>query len=281
MVSAKHLYEFIIHQPLGDKPDIISIFNGKLLISQRFISYVLIYRQNGSHLLTHSTSKNEWLMDATWTPQGYILYVIANNNNVVRMDENGKAKRSSILGYPTSLTVSDDNIVYLASVQNTGVFRSLDDGVIWTSVLKLTNDWGIWQMIKVASHKGDELWTKLEDSSQHIYQLRSYKLINGDIPDDGIWKEINISLFQLDSNSILPKCKFAYDSNMNIIISAGYLKTVYAFSMFSENVYKLLSSDHIKHEPKNIIVDRKNLMMYILQNKNTIEVFQLLYEYQI
>ena len=63
------------------------------------------------------------------------------------MDENGKAKRSCILGYPTSLTVSDDNIVYLASVQNTGVFRSLDDGVIWTSVLKLTNDWGIWQMI--------------------------------------------------------------------------------------------------------------------------------------
>ena len=94
---------------------------------------MVIYRQNGSHLLTLPTLKNEQLIDTSWTPLDCILYVTKNSNKVVKMEEAGKVTGSSEVVYPISFTVSDD-IVYLACLVK-GVFQSTDDGINWNPII--------------------------------------------------------------------------------------------------------------------------------------------------
>ena len=127
------------------------------------------------------------------------------------------------------------------------------------------------------SCKGDELWTKVEQSQ--TYRLRAHTFNDSNLLNKRVWREINFNLSQVNINNMFPLSNIAYDGNTNMIFRAGNLKIVYVFSASNENVYQLLSSEHIKRRPNQTIEDKDDLMMYILLDANTIEVFQLLYEY--
>ena len=274
LLSAKFLRKFPLDQSIGDNAEILSLLNDKLLISTHLISYLLIYSQNGSYLSTCATDNGDLLMDATWTPSGFILYS-TNNNKIVKMAYTGILIKRHGVATPYIFTVSNDNVIYI-SCGYKGVLQSTDDGGSWSVVLKEESNWSCWQAFKVTSENGEELWIKTVKN--RTYHLRAYKMINGSPLDENQWKNINANFSENNMNNILSRSAITYDSNNNIIINAIRQKTIYVLSVIGKYGYQLLSSDHFKHKPNRIAVDRRSLLMYILQDNSTIEVFQLQYE---
>ena len=270
------MQNFKLNLTLGDSANVFSLFNGKLLIGRGCFNYLMIYDHNGNFLSTLSiypTTLGEELIDATWTPQGFILYA-TSMHKIVRMTDTGTEVKNSHFSEPNRFTISDDNIIYL-SCGYRGVFQSIDDGVHWIHIVTKAKDWACMYAIKIACDNDYELWIKV-----HQYQtarLRAYKFINGSVLNEGVWKEIDVNISDTEINGTVTHYSIAYDGNKNIIIGAIDQKTIYVFSVTGYFQFQLLSSNQIEHVPNKVVVDRKRLRMYVLQDKNTVGVFQLFY----
>ena len=160
MTSSQLLRNITIDQFEGWNVNILSLFNDKLLVSGSGLSQLFIYSREGRHLSTITTSDNDKLCDATWTPRGNIVYTTLDSNKVVVMSESGKVITThKKMTSPQRLSVSNDDIIYLADWE-TGVFQSTDDGDSWSLVFKLTDEWHCRQVIKVTTDHSDDFWTR-------------------------------------------------------------------------------------------------------------------------
>ena len=254
------------------------MLNNKLLVSHCGSSQLFIYNREGRHLSTILTNNNEKLWDASWTPRGNIVYTTWNHEVVV-MSESGKVIAIPTYAInPRYISVSNDNTIYLADWE-TGVYQSTDDGVKWSLVLKSTDGWNCCQVIKVITDYGDDFWM-LEwkgINERNIYRLSVCRVDNKSGSDGNeMRRDINVPTTD-DKHIDLHYAKLLYDGNMNIFLNDYHNKAVHVLSVNDQSHCQLLSSSHLKNNPRKLAVDRERQLLYVGQDKSVVEVFELTY----
>ena len=168
VMSSQLLRNFTIDQSERLCVSILSVFNGKLLVSCEFLSQLFIHSHEGHQLSTITTNDNDKLWDSTWTPRGNIVYTTRDSSKLVVMSESGKVINTHTqMKSPRYLSVSNDGIIYLADWE-TGVYQSTDDSVNWSLVFNSTDGRHCREVIKVTTDHGDDFWT-LEKSSNNYH----------------------------------------------------------------------------------------------------------------
>ena len=269
VTSSELLLSFPIDQLKREWVDILSVYNDKLLVSCYHISKLFIYTQEGVHLSTIMIKDNEKLRDAAWTPGGNIVYSTYDSNKVVVISESGVVLANTQMTAPRCISLSNDNIIYLADMKK-GVYQSTDDGVSWSLAFNLPDKWHCWQVIKVANDKSDDFWILglLEKWSLRVYNVEK------DSKENVAWKDINIT--KTDGTPInFDSSKLSYDGHRNIFLRDYYNKAVHVLSVNGQYHCQLLSSDHFKSIPCRLTVDKKNRLLYVGQSDSIIGVFKL------
>ena len=275
MISSQLLQNIAVDQLEGwYSVNILSVFNDKLLVSCGVLSQLFIYSREGRHLSTITTNNNDTLWDATWTPRGNIVYTTFNYKVVV-MSESGKVITTyTQMTVPRCLSVSSDNIIYLADYM-TGVYQSTDDGVSWSLVFKPTDGWHCKQVIKVTTDHSDDFWT-LENSDNDNYHLRVYSENRRRSDGNVTWRDINVTTTD-GKNINLSNSRLSYDGNMNIFLNDLHNKAVHVLSVNGQYHCQLLSSHHIKNKPYRLAVDKERQLLYVGQDTGVVGVFKLTY----
>ena len=265
-------FNFTVKKLMDCYVSILSVVNDKLLISDSGLSQLFIYNCEGRHLSTITINDNELLFDAMWTPRGNIVYTTFSNTVVVISESGEVITPPTQMTFPGYLSVSNDNIIYLAD-RMTDVYQSTNDGVSWSIIFQSTDGWHCWQAIKVNTDHRDEFWT-LEKSNNNNYHLRVYGVNRKHY--DVTWKDIIITTTN-DKHCNLAGSRLSYDNNMNIFLSDYYNKAVHVLSVNGQYHCQLLSSQHFKNYPCALAVDRKSELLYVGQNEGVVGVFKLTY----
>ena len=276
MTSSQLLQNFTVDQLEDYCVNILSVFNDKLLVSCSYLSQLFIYSREGRHLSTITTNNNDRLYDATWTPRGNIVYTTFDSNKVVVMSESGKVITThSLMTSPRCLSVSNDDIIYLAYSQ-TDVYQSTDDGVSWSLVFKSTDGWHCEQVIKVTNDHSDDFWT-LEYSDNNSSHLRVYSVDRRRSDGNVTWRDINVPTTHGKHIDLSEYTSLSYDGNMNIFLSDYANKAVHVLSVNGQYQCQLLSSHHIENELFRLDVDRERQLLYVGQEEGVVGVFKLTY----
>ena len=264
------------------------------MIGHVALSQLFIYNQAGSYCstvtLSHINSPSDnplqassndelynlWkfsdtLIDATWTPRGNIVYT--TTNKVVLISDCGKLISYQKMINPACLSVSKDDIIYLADLQ-TGVHQSTDDGVSWRNVFKPDDGWFCKQVVKVSIFQLDDFWALETDCKN--YRLRIYskpKNKNFNSNENIRWKDIKLSTTD-DKAITLKHSRLSYDSNNNVILNDRDSKSIYVFSKITQNHRQLLSPLEI-NKPFGICVDRELELLCIGDGSGRVQVFVL------
>ena len=274
MTSSQLLQNFTFDQLKGDWVSVLSVFNGKLVVSRVGLSQLFFYSREGRYLSTISTNDNDKLFDATWTPRGNIVYT-TYSNKVVVMSESGKVLTTHTqMTSPRYLRVSNDDLIYLADWK-IGVYQSTDDGVSWSLVFKSTYGRHCLQVNKMTTDYSDDFWT-LEYNDDENYHLRVYSVDRRRSDCYVTWRDINVPT--TDGKHIdLFNSRLSYDGNMNIFLSDYHNKAVHVLSVNGQYHCQLLSSHHFKNEPCRLAVDRERQLLYVGQKEGVVGVFKLTY----
>ena len=274
MTSSQLLQNFTFDQLKGDWVSVLSVFNGKLVVSRVGLSQLFFYSREGRYLSTITTNDNDKLFDATWTPRGKIVYT-TYSNKVVVMSESGKVLTTHTqMTSPRYLSVSNDDLIYLADWK-IGVYQSTDDGVSWSLVFKSTYGRHCLQVNKMTTDYSDDFWT-LEYNDDENYHLRVYSVDRRRSDCYVTWRDINVPT--TDGKHIdLFNSRLSYDGNMNIFLSDYHNKAVHVLSVNGQYHCQLLSSHHFKNEPCRLAVDKERQLLYVGQKEGVVGVFKLTY----
>ena len=274
MTSSQLLQNFTFDQLKGDWVSVLSVFNGKLVVSRVGLSQLFFYSREGRYLSTITTNDNDKLFDATWTPRGKIVYT-TYSNKVVVMSESGKVLTTHTqMTSPRYLSVSNDDLIYLADWK-IGVYQSTDDGVSWSLVFKSTYGRHCLQVNKMTTDHSDDFWT-LEYNDDENYHLRVYSVDRRRSDCYVTWRDINVPT--TDGKHIdLFNSRLSYDGNMNIFLSDYHNKAVHVLSVNGQYHCQLLSSHHFKNEPCRLAVDKERQLLYVGQKEGVVGVFKLTY----
>ena len=280
MKSSQLLLNFTVSQLESQCVDILSVFNDKLLVGSEGHSQLFIYSREGRHLLTIAINDNDWLLDATWTPRGNIVYT-TYGDKVVVISESGEVStpQTHIRG-SQKFHVSSDDIIYLTATDwhiGLGVYQSTDNGVSWSLVFNIAGEWQLsTELIKVATDHVDEFWILKRATSHSL--LTRYKNLFVYCRDkrrsDGTVTQRNISVGEYVN---LSSVSLSYDGNMNIFLNDWSNEVVHVLSVNGQYHYPLLSSIQIKSCPWKLVVDKERQLLYIGENKGVVEVFKLTY----
>ena len=189
--SLQPMFNFTVKE-MNSWVEILSVFNDKLMISNKGLSNLFIYVIHNQEYTFGSTIKipdNDQLSSAEWTPRGNIVYTTSNSKKVVVMEASGKIKSSKQMADPRCLSVSHDNTIYLADHRQ-GIYKSTDDVITWNFVFNSSDVWGFWQAIKVTSDTVDNYWTTGKING--TWRLRIYSVDRAHA--DGRptpWRDIN------------------------------------------------------------------------------------------
>ena len=272
VISSKPLLRFTVDQLKTFWVDILSVFNDKLLVSYYGLSQLLIYNYTGHHLYTISHQLLYVVCDATWTPKGNIV-LTELKGMVVLMSQVGKI--ISVRGdfFPLRLSVSNDNIIYLADLAH-GVLESRDDGVTWNKVSISYFGCTFRQVIKVAIGSIDYFWILGEFIGDKRPFMRLYSLDNRNFNSYAPLKHYNFAsenkkYINFQSSSL------SYSDNTTIIVSEVDKKVVYMLFVNGTYYSVLLPSDRIKNKPFRLAVDNKRQLLYVGQEAGVVEVFNL------
>ena len=125
-MSSQLLLNFTINNLDCSSVFVLSVFNDKIFSVRSDIKQLFIYCPVGRIL---SFVKINDVHDAMWTPRGNIVYT--TGFKVVVMSEPDKVITSSIMNWPSRpyyLSVSNDDIIYLADYDAARVNQSTDNG---------------------------------------------------------------------------------------------------------------------------------------------------------
>ena len=269
MITCQVSHSFTVDLLKNDCASILSVFNEKLLIScGKKLRQLFIYSLQGRYLSTVTISDLDFLYDATWTPRGNIVYTTLESKKVVVMTESGKFRTYNQMLDPQCLSVSNDNVIYLADYK-TGVHQSTDDGVSWSRVFKPSEGWHCWQVIKVTTENGDDFWS-LEVNNYSNYHLRVYS-VDRKHPDCYLtWRDINV----ITENGVeiyLGNSRLSYDGNANIFLSENANNAVHMFRINGQYQRQLFMSQQIK-KPWSMVMDKEK-RLYVGQEENIVEIF--------
>ena len=91
------------------------------------------------------------LYDATWTPLRNIIFK-AYEDSVVLISESGKVIKTTQIKEPIYLSVSNDNIIYVAD-RETGENQSMNNGISWIVIFFPIDGCQILHVTKVVTKK--------------------------------------------------------------------------------------------------------------------------------
>ena len=191
---------------------ILSVFENKILISREGFSQLFIYNHEGHHLSTITIGDMDRLRDATWTPQGNIVFTNESKTVVVISRSGEIINNFTQITDPQCLSVSNDGIIYLADLVK-GVYKSTDGGVSWSFVF--ISIWHYKQVIKVNTNDhNDDFWVL--ENSDVPWHLRRYS-VNRSFGNftwtDVNWVRPNAEIPQLHAIRI---SSISYDDDMAI-----------------------------------------------------------------
>ena len=263
---------FIVRHLKHNSVGILSAFNNMLLISRVSFSQLFIYSSEGHHVSTIRTEFNDTLMDATWTPRGYIVYTTLKTNKVMVITKSGKVNTTHThLVQPKYLSVSNDDVVYLA-VCTTGVYQSRDDGISWSLVFQSANKWCLNYVIKVNSSNSDYFWTIEENSKK--YNLRVYSMDRRRNDSNLTSRDIKISTAE-GKQVYYSVSRLFFDGEKSIFLIDIASKTIHVLSANGQYQCQLDSYRYIKKTAHRLAVDMEYNILYIGQGMGTVEVFKL------
>ena len=272
-MSHKLNHSFVVDQLKDNYISILSVFNDKLLVSCDTFSQLFIYSREGRHLSTITTNGNDNLFDATWTPNGNIVYTSYWNHKVVTMSESGKViATNNRMKRPQHLSVSKDNTIFLADT-NSGVYHSTDNGITWNLVFKSNEKWQCHQVSKVVNGITDNFWTLLRNTDDGGCHLRVYKVDRRSSNGNTTWQNISLPS---KNRSLHVYSRLLYDGNMYMFLSDYANSAVYMLPVEGEGHFQLLSSNEV-FKPRKISFDRARQLFFVVENKNVVKVFKLNY----
>ena len=256
--------------------DILSIFKDKLLVSYGTGRHpkLLIYSTEGHQLST--VANITYVFDAMWTPLGNIVYTLEEDGEVRVISESGKINSYKI-PRPRFLSVSNDNVIYLASWRPARVYQSADEGVSWNITFEITDDERHFlQVIKLSTELNDDFWAVDEDDQQ-IYHLRMYSMKRSHLGKNLTWRDIDVTTTDGKHIEVSHASLLSYDGNMNIFLVELKTKAIHVFSVNGQHQCQLPSSHHMTITPFKLAVDKERQLLYVGQNDGLVLVFTLTY----
>ena len=274
-MTSEPINKFIVEQLADKGVNILSVFNGRLLVSEYGRSQLFIYSCEGCYISAFATQENDELCDATWTPRGNIVYTTDSKQVVVISDSGEVISTYTHKRVPCYLSVPNDGIIYLTD-KETGVYQSVDEGVTWSRVFKPTDGWHSEQMVNITTEHNDEFWT-LETNDNCSAHLQVYSKDRRRSHSKVASRNINVTItggkkIYLSSNSCL-----SYDGYMNIMVSDIDKKAVHVFSVHDQYLCQLLTSHHFNDEPLRLAIDKERQLLYVGQYGGQVGVFRLQY----
>ena len=248
-----------------------SVFNDKLLISSGN-TLIIVSNEGGSYVSTPLDNAHRPL-DAVLTPCGNIVYTTASiwPNEAVTLSTGGLVINSKLINGLLRLSVSYDNIIYLAG-DEAGLHQSTDEGKNWHFVFKSPNEWLFVQAIKVKTDHGDDYWiNESSGKSNTNNQLRVYSLKTNHLGSDVTWRGINVVTTVDKHVTLSGNCSLTYDGKETIFLTDSDNKEVHVFSV-SGQYCQILSPPHFISEPKKLAVNKERQLLYVGQNNGPVRV---------
>ena len=245
---------------------ILSLSKNNVLVGEFDFHLLLIYSSEG-HYLSNITISGK-LMDASWTPKGYIVYTTYDSNKVEVIREYGDIISSKQMGSPRHLSVSNDGAIYLSD-ENAGLYESKNDGFSWDLILKSTNGQSFQKAFKVTNETKDDFWIYVQTTEAKPFLVvysREKTLSNGTINMSISWKAEGFSmLFQNDGNTVFT---WNIEDEITVAVHTEPGQIHCQRSLYSLNRGMLVTS---------IFLDGKNRRLYVGYRSYEVQIFQLTY----
>lgn len=269
--------------------DILSVSSsGELLVASTSDRLLYVYDtgNNGQHLSSIPTYRNDSLYDATWTPQGNIVYTSETNstkrNKVVTLTRNGDVIAQTKLNDARRLSVSADGAIYVACAKD-GVYQSTDDGVTWCHAFKSPDRCELLHVIKVSTDFDADTFWSIE--TKPVPTLREYTLEKSNINNNNKLKWRKVALTDGEFRSKWNPIQMAFDGRTNLFamwLGTNNRTKVLAYSGGANYERILDLSDYVQEECEDIVhlaVNHQcNTLCLSLALPGVVKVFTLTYE---
>ena len=266
--------------------DILSVFNGKLLVGSTLFPLLFIYSHDCRHLsnitIIDSDNKASMLRKAMWTPRGNILYttwkLLPNYHrtcSVVAASESGKVIATQThMTCEALLSVSNENVIYLADDFGT-VYQSTDDGISWSVVFKSTDGLKLLQVIKATTDHSDDFWI-LGWSEKYKHHLLVYTMDRSHLNGKVTWRHVNVSTTDDKHIDLLSSCSILLYDGKTIIFVSNCKKTVHVLSLNGQCHSQLQSLHNFENRPYSMAIDKERQLLYVGQ-KGFVKILKLKY----
>lgn len=221
----------------------MSVANNRMVVGTRKGRELYMYQlTDGCQINTIVLPDNDLLFDVKWTPNGNIVYTSFSSESVVLLNDCGeKIKRTELKhksldsAKPRGLSVSSDNIIYLADIEN-GLYQSKDNGLKWSLVFRSTTQWKFRQAVKVTTYSTAVCWwvlvRKSEEYEAKCYSLRIYTVNQSGF--DATWRKMAVPRHV----RITRHSKLNFDGEATIFLTDYERGVIHKFDTRSEQYFE-------------------------------------------
>ena len=289
--SAELLFSFTASQLETWNVQIMSVFNGLVLVSRPRSPQLFIYSWDGRYLSNVTIDYNDALRDAIWTPRGNIAYTSQHFNSsgrVVVMTASGRdiLNSHSSLSCPLWLSAFNDTVYLINCGGN--VRHSPDDGASWILLFESIDEWHCHKLVLSSTELTNDLWM-LESRNPTQDELNRVNVLLRNIRIHSFTKTLKYNRYlssrniTVNSTSVgkqidLMLSDLTYDGGLTIFLSDYTNKAIHLFSVNGQYHCQLLSSTHYRFLPTRIEVDRERRLLYVGHFNGLFNVFSLSYD---
>jgi hypothetical protein len=273
--SAKHKRNFTLYPAKFRSVDILSVSSeGQLLVGQGGDRQLHVYSADCCHVTSIKLPDNDTVCDAVWTQHSNIVYSELSRGKVVTMSQSGDVIQQTNISEPSHFSVSTDGVIYLIS-EWTSVYQSTDDGLTWSHMFNVTDDWQCYNVNKVSTDSNtDVLWTLVWSADD--WRLRVYTVDKRRAVSDNVtWRDVTIPSHMTVG---LYYSRLAYDGHTSIFVTDCITRAVHVWSVSGQYDRQLVSSQQLISKLWCVAVDTQRHLMYVGFDKGTVGVFEMTYE---
>ena len=273
-ISVKHLFSFCADQLNSTAISILSVVQDKILVGSHSSNTLFIYNQHGVRLQTINLIDK--LHDAVWTTSGNIIYTIFGSRQVVTRSLTNEVSNRTSLGRPLFLSISYDDIVYLADKER-GIYESTNDGFGWSHILQSAHGWDCMYAIRVISANDISYWTlEANTSYPNSHVLHIYNVVddNKQLNDSMSRRKVNVPIIDTNTADSL-EWSFLLHINESpvVLISDMFSGTVHALLTTGQYYGQILSDPNINYPHR--IAAEKSHVFYVGDIGGTIRKYEI------
>ena len=269
--AATFVRTLVIPQLKDNDVTMVSAHKDKLLVSSWGSSQLYIYTLDGRYISTISVPG--MLFDVTWTPRGDIACTTRHNHKVIILSQGGTIITQTEMTNPQCLSVSTNDVMYLADWQN-GVYESSDGGANWSRVFQSREGVQCWQVIEIPTKHGEIFWTLERKDSK--YRLCAFNA-NAKRSDNSLsWRDVAVPATG-ETAINLASSRLGHDGHAYVFLTDQQNNAVHVFSLGGQYQFQLLSSQQI-NTPWRLAFDTNYGLLYVGQSRGEVKVFALAYQ---